>query len=401
MHARRGLAALTVALTLLSGVTPVSAQVDDAEDRARRAADERDAAYSIVSDATADAEAIEAALFTALDEYQTASVELAAAGIRLQRLTESLVFADAEALAAEDQLHDHTVNAYMEAVTSTASLMFDTETVEDALFVGQIVRESQSNALITLSDLLAQRNELERLQAEHAIEVVQVESWEQQLATKAEELQEMFSAANAEVAAAYTRAAEADAVYRAALDDVDRAIAEEEAARRAEINATSTTTTTTATTTTPTTTTTTTSSGPTTTATTAAGSSSTSSSTTTTTATTTPDDTDWPPIPISDRTMSWRPLIEQHFAPDLVLDALVIVQCESRGDPDAVNPYSGASGLFQFMPGTWAVASVQAGVGDRSVFDGEANIIAASWLAEYYRDRVGEPWRPWSCRAYL
>lgn len=394
MHARRGLAALTVALTLLSGVSPVSAQVDEAEDRAQRAADERDAAYSVVSEATADAEAIEAALFTALDEYQTASVELAAAGIRLQRLTESLVFADAEALAAEDQLHDHTVNAYMEAVTSTASLVFDTETVEDALFVGQIVRESQSNALITLSDLLAQRNELERLQAEHAIEVVQVESWEQELATRAEQLQEMFSAANAEVAAAYTRAAEADAAYRAALDDVDRAIAEEEAARRAEINATSTTTTTPTTTSTTTSTTT----GPTTTATTAAGSSSTSSSTTTTT---TPDDTDWPPIPISDRTMSWRPLVEQHFAPDLVLDALVIIQCESLGDPEAVNPYSGASGLFQFMPGTWAVASVQAGVGDRSVFDGEANIIAASWLAEYYRDRIGEPWRPWSCRVYL
>lgn len=390
MHVRRGLAALTVALTLLSGVSPVSAQVDEAEDRAQRAADELDAAFSVVSDATADAEAIEAALFTALDEYQTASIELAAAGIRLQGLTDSLVFADAEALAAEDQLHDHTVNAYMEAVTSAASLVFDTETVEDALFVGQIVRESQSNALITLSDLLAQRNELERLRAEHAIEVVQVESWEQELAVRAEELQEMFSAANAEVAAAYTRAAEADAAYRAALDDVDRAIAEEEAARRAEINATSTTTSTTTTTTIPNTTTT-----------TAAGSPSTSSTTTSTTTTTVPDETGWPPIPINDRTMSWRPLIEQHFAADLVLDALVIIQCESLGNPDAVNPYSGASGLFQFMPGTWAVASVQAGVGDRSVFDGEANIIAASWLAEYYRDRIGEPWRPWSCRVHL
>lgn len=391
MHVRRGLVALTVALALLSGVSPVSAQVDEAEDRAQRAAEELDAAYAVVSEATADAEAIEAALFTALDEYQTASIELAAAGIRLQRLAESLVFADAEALAAEDQLHDHTVNAYMEAVTSTASLVFDAETVEDALFVGQIVRESQSNALITLSELLAQRNELERLQAEHAIEVVQVESWEQELAIRAEELQEMFSAANAEVAAAYTRAAEADAAYRAALDDVDRAIAEEEAGRRAEINATSTTTTTTPSTTT---------SDPTTTATTSAGSSSTSSTSTTTTPAA-PDETAWPPIPISDRTMSWRPLLEQHFAPGLVLDALVIIQCESLGNAEAVNPYSGASGLFQFMPGTWAVASVQAGVGDRSVFDGEANIIAASWLAEYYRDRVGDPWRPWSCRAHL
>ncbi len=80
---------------------------------------------------------------------------------------------------------------------------------------------------------------------------------------------------------------------------------------------------------------------------------------------------------------------------------MYIMQCESLGDPEAVNPYSGASGLFQFMPGTWAVASVKAGVDDRSVFDGEANIIAASWLAEYYRSRGLDPWRPWTCRYYL
>ncbi|MDX1448066.1 MAG: transglycosylase SLT domain-containing protein [Acidimicrobiia bacterium] len=389
MHVRRGLVALTVAFTLLSGVSPVSAQVDEAEERAQRAAEEVDAAYRVVSEATENAEEVEAALFAALDEYQTASVELAAAGIRLQRLTDALVFADAEALAAEEQLRDHTVTAYMEAVTSTVSVVFDADTVEDALLVGQVVRESQTNALTTLSDLLAQRNELERLRAEHTIELVQVETWEQQLAARADRLQEMFSAANAEVAAAYTLAAQADAEYRAALDEVDRAIAQEEAARRAEQAAT-TTTTATSTTTTASSTTSTTSGG------------NTTSSTSTTTTTTTPPSSDpWPPIPINDRTLSWRPLIEQHFAPDLVLDALVIVQCESLGDPEAVNPYSGASGLFQFMPGTWAVASVQAGVGDRSVFDGEANIIAASWLAEYYRARIGEPWRPWTCRRYL
>ncbi len=77
------------------------------------------------------------------------------------------------------------------------------------------------------------------------------------------------------------------------------------------------------------------------------------------------------------------------------------MQCESLGDPEAYNPSSGASGLFQFLSGTWAVASVSAGVGDRSVFDGEANIIAASWLAEYYRSRGYDPWRPWTCRKYL
>ncbi|MEX2655256.1 MAG: transglycosylase SLT domain-containing protein [Acidimicrobiia bacterium] len=375
----RGLIALTVTTTLLASVaSPVFAQVDEAEERARSAADEVDAAYAVVSSAIADADEVEAALFTALDEYQVAAVDLAAAGIRLQQISDSLTFADAEALAAEQQLVSHTIAAYMEAVTSTASVVLDTESVEEAIFVGQVMRESQVNALTTLSDLLSQRTELERIRAEHAIELVQVESLEQQLAARTERLQELFAAANAEVADAFARAAQADATFRAALDGVDRAIAEEEAQRRAEDTAT--TTTTSPPTTTPTTTPETTNE--------------------TTTTTTTPTE-DWPPIPINDRVMAWRPLIEAHFAPDLVLDALVIMQCESLGDPDALNPYSGASGLFQFISGTWAVASVRAGVGDRSVFDGEANIIAASWLAEYYRARLGEPWRPWTCRTYL
>lgn len=387
MPSRRGLLALIVSLALFVSVSPVLAQVDEAEQRAQDAADEVAAAYDVVSSALANADEIEAALFTALDEYQLAATDLAAAGIRLQRISDSLVFADAEALAAEEQLESHTITAYMEAVTSTASIVFDTDSVEEAIFIGQVVRESQTNALATLSDLLSQRTELERIRAEHAIEVVQVESLEQELAVRTEELQELFVQANAEVASAFEVAAQADAAYRAALDDVDRAIAQEEAARRSAETTTTTSTTTAPDTTTPTT---------------APPTTGTTTSTTVSSSTTTVAATEgWPPIPISDRVMAWRPLVEQHFAPDLVLDALVIIQCESVGDPEAVNPYSGASGLFQFMPGTWAVASVRAGVDHRSVFDGEANIIAASWLAEYYRERAGEPWRPWSCRTNL
>ncbi len=377
MHVRRGLAALTVALTLLSGVAPVLAQVDEAEKGARDAAEQVGAAYAVVSSAVADAEAIESALFAALDEYQMASIELSVAGVRLQQLTESLTYADARALAAAEQLAMHTVTAYMEAVTSTASIVLDTGSLEEALFVGQVVRESQSNALTTLGDLVVQRNELERIRAQQAVELVQVQSLEQQLASRTVDLEELFAQANSEVATAFARAARADAEYRAALDGVERAIAEENAARRTEPVTTTTappntTTTTTTTTDTP------------------------DPATTTTTTV-----SEWPPMPISDRTMAWRPALEAHFAPDLVLDALVIIQCESLGDASAVNPYSGAAGLFQFMPGTWAVASVQSGVGEASVLDGEANIIAASWLAEYYRARTGDPWRPWSCRSRL
>lgn len=394
MALRRGFVALTVISALLLGVSPVFAQVDEAEQRARETADEVDEAYAVVSSAMADADAVEAALFTALDEYQVAASELATAGVRLQQVSDALVFADAEALAAEQQLAGHTVTAYVEAVTSTASVVFDSDSAEDAMVVGQLVRESQSQALGTLADLLTQRTELERIRAEHAIGLVQVESFEQQLAERTAELQERFLEANQEVAAAFSVASEADAAYRAALDGVDRALAEEEAARRAE-NATTTTT-----------------SPPGTTAATAPPASTTSTTTASTATTVTPStsptttssadtSTGWPPVPIDDRVMAWRPLIDRHFAPDLVLDAFVIIQCESLGDPEAVNPYSGAAGLFQFIPGTWAVASVRAGVDGRSVFDPEANVIAASWLAEYYRARTGDPWRPWSCRAHL
>lgn len=396
MALRRGFVALTVVSALLLGVSPVFAQVDEAEQRAQEAADEVDSAYDVVSSAIANAEEVEAALFTALDEYQVAASELATAGIRLQQVSDALVFADAEALAAEQQLASHTVAAYMEAVTSTASVVFDSDSAEDAIVVGQVVRESQSQALGTLADLLTQRRELERIRAEHAIELVQVESFEQQLAERTEELQERFLEANQEVAAAFSVASQADAAYRAALDGVDRALAEEEAARRAEeASTTATSPPATAATAPPTSTTSTTTTS------TASTATPSTSSTTTTAANQADASADWPPIPISDRVLSWRPLIEQHFAPDLVLDALVIVQCESVGDPEVVNPYSGASGLFQFIPGTWAVASVRAGVDGQSVFDPEANIIAASWLAEYYRARTGEPWRPWACRTHL
>lgn len=389
MALRRGLVALTVVSALLLGVSPVFAQVDEAEQRAREASDDVDRAYAVVSSAMADAEAVEAALFSALDEYQIAANDLATAGIRLQQASDALVFADAEALAAEQQLATHTVTAYMEAVTSTASVVFDSDSAEDAMVVGQVVRESQSQALGTLADLITQRRELERIRAEHAIELVQVESFEQQLAERTAELQEQFLAANQEVAAAFSVASEADATYRAALDGVDRALAEEQAARRAEE---ATTTTTNAPTTTE---------APTSTAPPSSAPSTTAPPSTSSTTTAADTGAAWPPIPISDRTMSWRPLVERHFASDLVLDALVVIQCESLGDPDAVNPYSGASGLFQFIPGTWAVASVRAGVDGQSVFDPEANITAASWLAEYYRARTGDPWRPWSCGSHL
>lgn len=80
-----------------------------------------------------------------------------------------------------------------------------------------------------------------------------------------------------------------------------------------------------------------------------------------------------------------------YFPADMVEPALRIIQCESLGDPDAYNPYSGASGLFQFLPGTWAVIAPKAGFSGVSVFDPEANIGAAAWLTAYYESLGRDP----------
>jgi len=56
--------------------------------------------------------------------------------------------------------------------------------------------------------------------------------------------------------------------------------------------------------------------------------------------------------------------------------ALRVAKCESNYNPYAVNRSSGASGLFQFLPSTWAGSPYHA----ESVFDPSANAHAAAWL---------------------
>ena len=57
-------------------------------------------------------------------------------------------------------------------------------------------------------------------------------------------------------------------------------------------------------------------------------------------------------------------------------DMLRVARCESVLDPNAINPYSNASGLFQFLPGTWATTPFA----DQNIFDPVANANAAGWM---------------------
>jgi resuscitation-promoting factor RpfB len=56
-----------------------------------------------------------------------------------------------------------------------------------------------------------------------------------------------------------------------------------------------------------------------------------------------------------------------------------IAYCESRFNPGAYNA-SGAAGLFQFMPGTWAANSVRAGYAGANVYDPVASANVAAWM---------------------
>jgi hypothetical protein len=60
--------------------------------------------------------------------------------------------------------------------------------------------------------------------------------------------------------------------------------------------------------------------------------------------------------------------------------AINVAYCESRYHPNSINSSSGASGLFQFMPGTWSGTPWHA----QSPFDPVANAQAAAWLYSRY-----------------
>lgn len=62
-----------------------------------------------------------------------------------------------------------------------------------------------------------------------------------------------------------------------------------------------------------------------------------------------------------------------------------IVRVESRGDPGATNPRTGAAGLGQFLYGTWLTTPQgQAGF---SRYDPDANLAAISWMLAVGRAR--------------
>ena len=83
-------------------------------------------------------------------------------------------------------------------------------------------------------------------------------------------------------------------------------------------------------------------------------------------------------------------LIRQAFGPQgqAAVDwGLRVAACESGYNPNAYNP-DGASGVFQFMPGTFRGTPY----GGQNIFDASANVNAAAW---YFQQHGGGAW---SCK---
>jgi hypothetical protein len=89
----------------------------------------------------------------------------------------------------------------------------------------------------------------------------------------------------------------------------------------------------------------------------------------------------------------WRSLVSSYFAPEHVDLALLIISCESGGDPNAQNRRSGAAGLFQQIPRYWEERVAAAGMPGASIFDPIANVAASAYLA------YSDGWSHWAASA--
>ena len=359
---RAAAASVLLLLTLVLAPFVAHAQIDlDEAEGAKQQAD------GLVTSALANRAEIEAELLATLERYQNLSFELSLVSADLARISDLVAMTGTALVAARQSVDRQGVEAYMQALSLPGGVVWSSDSIEDAMVAGRTLAILAGADEDEAAALAVSERDLQVLDLEYQAELRNVETLAVQVETEALRLQELFTLADLNVALAIGEAVAADAAYRSALDEVEQArAAEEELARQAERSTTTTS----------------------------------PVAVTTSTATTAPVSTTTPGSisrTLKPAVEQWRSLVAAYFNPVLVDQALSIIQCESLGDPNAYNPYSGASGLFQFIPGTWAVTSVKAGFGGSSVFDPEANIASAAWLTSYYLSLGLNPWTPWHC----
>jgi len=124
-----------------------------------------------------------------------------------------------------------------------------------------------------------------------------------------------------------------------------------------------------------------------------------------TTTTTAAPQSEWSPLWPADsagirNVEQWRSTVEAYWPADRVDCALGLILRESRGNPAAHNKATGAVGLLQHLVKYWNARAAGAGFVDgnglyASPFNGEANIAAGAYLANYYDGRGSNWWQPW------
>ncbi len=291
----------------------------------------------------------------------------------LTKVEEQIVFADAEMTSVEAEIEDQAVDAYMDAIGFTPISFVSSDDVETAMVANVVVDEVVSSSREVVSDLIGKKRELESLEAQQAIKKDELATLKAELDSEVAHLEDLFEQADSDVADAIREAIAADQAYRDALSAVDVAKAKQAEQERQDNRPPG-----------------------------DPGSPSTTSPPTSSPSTTgpptTPTTSGWNGDPGVEQ---WRDLTEAYFPAKRVDEALQIMGCESGGDPNAYNPYSGAAGLYQFLPSTWASTAPKAGFAGASPFDPEANIAAAAWLGNLYEDLGLYFWQPWSCRHVL
>ncbi len=363
---------LALSVTLTDGLSARAQSVDDAQATADDAKDRAAVASGLVDEAVAERAQIQLDLLNTITRINELADELSRLSIGLDRISEQLGYADVELAGIEDDIALRAVDAYMNAVSSTSVIVVNSNNVEEAMVTGLVAGEVIGSDQTEFDALLVKKRDLEKLRSLFVSQQEEVAAKQTEFDRETELLAELYDSANEAVAQAIREANAADAQHRAALQGVEAAAAK--AAKEDQLAVTSSTT-----------------------STTTPGSVATTTSVAATT-TTSGGGSTWTPPPEVEQ---WRVLVSQYFPSNRVDEALQIISCESNGDPDAYNPYSGASGLFQFIPSTWTTTAGPAGFPGASVFDPTANIGSAAWLANVYEDQGQYFWTAWSCKWVL
>ena len=387
------LAASLLASVVATGGTLARAQSSGtAEDAAEEAERRANAASGFIDEAVANREDIERQLADSITRLNELTAELSRVGANIDRIAAQAGYADIELAGIQADIEIQAVDAYMKVVASPSVSVMNSGTVERALVATTVVEDVVADGRSTVSALLVKRDDLEALKEAFLADQEQYQEIQAEVDSEVANYTSLFEQADEQVAIAIRDAEEADRAYRAALSAVEVARAKEEERERQEHRAEVAPETTTSTT---------------------APSSGTSPPTTPgttqpTTTTTTGDDGGGGdggggggPWDHPGSVEQWRSLVGQFFPANRVEEALRIIDCESNGNPSAVNPYSGASGLFQFLPSTWATTAPNAGYAGASALDPEANVAAAAWLANRYQELGYSYWHPWSCKRVL